>query len=603
MNEALIVNLTSQGMVKRARKALQKNDITWDSLRFRFDSQQGHITPQDIQDSSCSCGIEPPCKHIVAAWLDYIEHHYCEDNAADVIVDLPALFKSAGRDLVRQVYDLHQLTWSHQIKKESGTVSVAIEGQTVQFQQATQMPDLIGDERPVIKLLAVYLYQLTNNDVAEWPKWLMKEREEQLNAHNTHLAMLQQQARQAILHVLELGVSQVREFQLIDFQLLIIPLSKFGARDASNICRRIVGAFRKYRKGEGIRDEQTIIKELCQLLIWIEKLPGKEGNLRGVHNDQLTCVGGYPWQSDSGAHGLTMVFQANDGQWLTASELRAKAQPALDLETVWRSQSFWPDSGSPAMMTGKVLTLRQGEFNEHGQLKRTKSVSADIIETAIIEGYEELEGVDWYQKDYVVIRPKTFFAAEFDTKSQVMRLAYEFGREQIVTFSLPYNHFTVKAILNLHSLQDQQPELVVCQLVTEGDERQLRPFMVKHNNQWVNLYFDKLYGDEHASIQQWIYKDTATSSTPPTDELTVNLSLIYSKVCQFPHITEKDMIQMTAKLDSLGLDIIKSTLRQAAQDNLAALRAAHMLDLLRQRALRLPVFAKHSNLPNHSDAR
>ncbi len=106
MNETILTSLGSAGLVRRARKALEKSQPQMQDYGFEFEGQKGQLDWDNPLASRCDCGASGLCKHIVAAALYLLERPASPETRVEepprVELHLAELLNDAGKTQVRR---------------------------------------------------------------------------------------------------------------------------------------------------------------------------------------------------------------------------------------------------------------------------------------------------------------------------------------------------------------------------------------------------------------------------------------------------------------------------------------------------------------------
>jgi SWIM zinc finger len=92
---------------------------------------------------------------------------------------------------------------------------------------------------------------------------------------------------------------------------------------------------------------------------------------------ELIGLGAYPWRTQSGHVGLTLVFRDGaDSQWYTWSESRPEIQTGFDPVARYTGAGPWNGVGSPQQLVGQRVMLAGAHANRFGRLSAAEGTSA-----------------------------------------------------------------------------------------------------------------------------------------------------------------------------------------------------------------------------------
>ncbi|WP_221794485.1 SWIM zinc finger family protein [Oceanobacter mangrovi] len=506
MNDDLLASLSSPGLVRRARKALDKaSPILADGDRFEFEGQHGQFNRDNPNLSQCDCAASGLCKHIIAVCLYVaetlnqtsdaggltpdtegqgsdvgrqtsdaeVQKAGCQPWAPDL--DIPALLKSAGKAKVRQLWKQSQKRWAYSIEtqNDSGMVRVQIHQDEIHFRQARGLDDLIcHSQSEPMRLLAVWLYCQQQQLRFEWPDWLGAEQQQQAGISQQSQQWLGERIRHHLQHMLMQGIDQLRPTALLELEAMEMPMQRLGMNSAA--LKQLLSGLERYVSGRGIRDRSAILVSMAKLLVSLEQVQPEQLKPLQQAPQQLFGLGGYPWRNDSGAHGVTLILQDPQGQFVTLAESRASASPALSFEQTWQSGGWLDGAPSGMAWMGKIMALDNAELNGWNRLRRMQatrvyaqppaSVNSDQpLAPAEPVSIDHVDEIDW-QAEFLCFRPSACHSTQFDEASQTLTVQYADRDGHMLGFELTSSPLTKQAIINLMALEQHLPELIVARI-------------------------------------------------------------------------------------------------------------------------------------------
>jgi hypothetical protein len=189
---------------------------------------------------------------------------------------------------------------------------------------------------------------------------------------------------------------------------------------------------------------------------------------------QLIGLGASAWRSAAGYVGLTMLFWSEaDGAFVSCTDARPEIQRGFNPIARYKAAGPWSGLGAPAQATGRRLAVANAQINAQGRLSAAESVSATM--QAYVEPVELAEKLrpaeDWAallqarslarrsllaepspMKDWAVLRPARFGAAQFDPVRQTMVWPLFDSQEQALAVELVYSDYSSHAIGRIEQL-------------------------------------------------------------------------------------------------------------------------------------------------------
>ncbi len=196
----------------------------------------------------------------------------------------------------------------------------------------------------------------------------------------------------------------------------------------------------------------------------------------------LCGLGAYPWQSESGFEGLTILFwEITKAKLYTWSASRPKANSAdFDVDHIYNFESVWSGSGTASSLSRSRFTLRNARANAAGRLSSAQQTSvsniANIESNQIDFGKKEIN--NWSElREYassqypcglkllnpldriLIIKPNRWGERYYDEMQQALCWQLFDGSEQMVLLTLPWNQTNEKAIEFIESLKPDRDKL------------------------------------------------------------------------------------------------------------------------------------------------
>jgi hypothetical protein len=505
MNSKLLEELSSPGLVRRAQKSLRKSSPTIHAEHFQFEQHHGTLDPTNPLHSDCDCNASGLCKHIIAAYLYTVEGESGASpnvSASVISMDLPTVLQQAGKVRVRQLWRQSLKRWSVTIEQQSNNISVIFDqpsgrqysdiSPSVHFQKACQFDDLIThNHSQPYALLALWLYcqQFPRPPDWPWPQWLLDEQQQQRQMLNKNRQELTRIVQSQLKGMVSLSIDLLRTTALLELQALITPLER--AKSGAAQLKQLLALIEHYVEGQGIRNRRTVLVAMSAFLAEVEKVREPD-TLEQVSDNlptQLLCLAAYPWQSKSGAHGVSMILQDQQGHFFTLAESRRKRSQPLSYEHIWKSHSMLNGAPPGATWQGKTYAIDHAEINGWQRVRRLqKTVILPSNTEVSIHSVDCVHDIDW-QQPFLCFKPQSISDQWFDEARQCYDLICLDRDDNSLCFSLEYSELNKAAIVNLDQQPPGTPELIIARIEQDSQHWRLHPCAL-YRDGWINLYFD-----------------------------------------------------------------------------------------------------------------
>ena len=208
--------------------------------------------------------------------------------------------------------------------------------------------------------------------------------------------------------------------------------------------------------------------------------PGLVGRARtsydAVRSLDLVGLGGRPWRTESGYHGLTCLFWSPSRQrFLTWTDTRPDTLAGFDPRARWQQPAPWKGLATPATAAGRRLTLTHAQVSADGRLSGVESTSAAVTATDSDDFIGTLPAVTTWAElgemratalsdprdpaaAWTVLRPTRTAAAGWDAARQTLTwpLIDENGRLLVV--EVPWSRLHAHVITRIEALGDKLPD-------------------------------------------------------------------------------------------------------------------------------------------------
>jgi hypothetical protein len=253
-----------------------------------------------------------------------------------------------------------------------------------------------------------------------------------------------------------------------------------------------------------------------------------------VRSLDLIGLGGRPWRTGSGYHGLTCVFWSpSRQQFLTWTDARPDSLAGFDPRARWQQPAPWTGLTTPAASTGCRLTLTHAQVSPDSRISGVESITATVAPS----GSDELMNLlpvqtSWREvtpmrihglsdpagttPQWAVLRPAEALPARWDAASQTLRYAVVDDDGDAVMLEVPWSRLHAHVIGRLEALGEDLPAgaLMVARVVRRRGRLVGEPLSLVLPGRAINpidaLHFDDGPGSRRSSLVERLL----TSSTP-----------------------------------------------------------------------------------------
>lgn len=194
-----------------------------------------------------------------------------------------------------------------------------------------------------------------------------------------------------------------------------------------------------------------------------------------VRRLDLIGLGGRPWRTGSGYHGLTCVFWDRAGaRVLTWTDTRPDTLPGFDPRARWEQPAPWTGLTSPAAAAGRAVTLTQALVSPDGRLSGVGSTTASV---AGLRGADLLAALPVHDvwRDlavrrvtglldvidqnglWTVLRPARALPARWDPASQTLHWPVLDGAGDVLVLEVPWSRLHAHAIGRIEAVGADLP--------------------------------------------------------------------------------------------------------------------------------------------------
>jgi hypothetical protein len=262
-----------------------------------------------------------------------------------------------------------------------------------------------------------------------------------------------------------------------------------------------------------------------------------------VRSLDLIGLGGRPWRTGSGYHGLTCVFWSpSRQQFLTWTDARPDSLAGFDPRARWQQRAPWTGLTTPATSTGCRLTLTHAQVSPDSRISGVESTTAGVTTL----GSDELMSLlpvhnSWREisptrlrglsdradpaSQWTMLRPAQALPARWDNASQTLRYALLDEDGEAVTLEIPWSRLHAHVIGRLEALDKNLPagSLVVARVVRRRGHLFGDPLSLVLPGRAINpidaLHFDDAPGRRPSALVERLLKSgTPDQPVPDNDE-------------------------------------------------------------------------------------
>jgi hypothetical protein len=547
------IALANRGLLRRARKDLETLEVritaeTHDGVAVAVGDRTVRIGIAGPSAADCSCPSAVICQHVITAglWLA---------SAAPEPADRPAAVPAADRlhdDLM--AIDAAALTfyaglpgyrWAHQMIGDQATPpNVARDSYlAVTFERPALTVRYLGGgldglvlDQPVsdvarFRVAAVLAWQRAHGLVLPpppAPRAQASRESEQSISRSESRTRLRVTVSELLRDTVAIGVSHLSPAiqerlttaatwaQGVEYHRLALLLRRLADQVDLLLARSALG------DDLVLLDEIAVAHALVAALDAATSAGAEPAALVGrartaydpVRSLDLIGLGGRPWRTGSGYHGLTCVFWSPQRQqFLTWTDTRPQALPGFEPRARWRQPAPWAGLTTPAASTGCRLTLTHAHVSPDSRISAVESTTAAVAAL----GSDELISLlpvrtSWRElaparvhglsdpvdptSHWTVLRPAQALPARWDNVSQTLRYPLLDEDGEALTLHISWSRLHAHAIGRLEILGAELPAgaLVVTRIARQRGHLVGEPLSVVLPSRAVNpvdaLHFD-----------------------------------------------------------------------------------------------------------------
>jgi len=411
------IALANRGLLRRARKDLETLEVrvtaeAHDGVEVAVGDRTVRIGVAGPGEADCSCPSAVICQHVITAglWLA---------SAAPEPADRPAAVPAADRlhdDLMAidagtlmSYAGLPGYRWAYQMIEDQATppsvtrdsyLSVTFERPVLTVRYLGGGLDGLVLDQPVshvarLRVAAVLAWQRAHGLVLPPPvprDHANRESEQSISRRESR-ARLRVTVSELLRDTVAIGVSHLSPAiherlttaatwaQGVEYHRLALLLRRLADQVDLLLARSALG------DDLVLLDEIAVAHALVAALDAAASAGTEPAALVGrartaydpVRSLDLIGLGGRPWRTGSGYHGLTCVFWSpRRQQFLTWTDARPDSLPGFEPRARWRQPAPWTGLATPAASTGCRLTLTHAQVSSGSRISAVESTTAAV---------------------------------------------------------------------------------------------------------------------------------------------------------------------------------------------------------------------------------
>ena len=260
-----------------------------------------------------------------------------------------------------------------------------------------------------------------------------------------------------------------------------------------------------------------------------------------VRTLDLIGLGGRPWRTASGYHGLTCVFWSpTRQQFLSWTDARPTSLAAFDPRARWQQPAPWTGLATPAASAGCRLTLTHAQVSPDNRISGAESTTAALTPLGSAELMSLLPvRASWHEvaparirglsdpadpaSQWTVLRPARALPARWDGASQTLRYVLLDEENEAVALEVPWSRLHAHVIGRLEALGEDLPAaaLVVARVVRRRGHLVGEPLSVVARGPAAHpvdaLHFDDGPGQRRSRLVERLLKSHTPDRPGPAD--------------------------------------------------------------------------------------
>jgi hypothetical protein len=261
-----------------------------------------------------------------------------------------------------------------------------------------------------------------------------------------------------------------------------------------------------------------------------------------VRSLDLIGLGGRPWRTGSGYHGLTCVFWSpSRQQFLTWTDARPDSLAGFEPRARWQQPAPWTGLATPATSTGCRLTLTHAQVSPDSRISGVESTTAAVTTLGSAELMSLLPTrTSWRDvaptrihglsapadatSQWTVLRPAQALLAGWDNASQTLRYTLLDDDSEALILEVPWSRLHAHVIGRLEALGENLPAgaLVVARVIRRRGHLSGEPLSLVLPGRAINpidaLHFDDGPERRPSALVEHLLKSNAPDRPVPDND-------------------------------------------------------------------------------------
>jgi hypothetical protein len=507
------IALASRGLLRRARKDLELLEVrvtaeTPDGIEIAVGDRTVRIGAAGPGEAVCSCPSAEICQHIITAglWLASAAPEPAPDSLHD---DLMAF----GATSLTSYAGLPGYRWAHQLVSDQATPPSVTRGSylSITFERPPLTIRYLGGgldglvldqamshpER--FRVAAVLAWQRAHGLELPAPPPPRARTGGEADTRSESRARLRSTVSDLLRDTTAVGISHLSP--AIHDRLTTAATWAQGAEyhRLALLLRRLADQLNLLLGRSALADDLTLLDEIAVAHGLVAALdaaasagtepPALVGRARTAYDQVRTLdligLGGRPWRTGSGYHGLTCVFWSpSRQQFLSWTDARPDSLAGFEPRARWQQSAPWTGLATPAAATGCRLALTHAQVSPDSRVSGVESTTAAVTTL----GSDELMSLlpvrsSWREvapprikglsdhtdpmSQWTVLRPAQGLPARWDSASQVLRYPLLDDDGEALILEVSWSRLQAHLIGRLEALGENLPAgaLVVARIV------------------------------------------------------------------------------------------------------------------------------------------
>ncbi|QSR25869.1 hypothetical protein CFH99_09560 [Nocardioides aromaticivorans] len=462
--------LANRGLLRRARKDLASAPPTSVSdgvevVEVVVGGQVVRFGPEGPASARCSCPAGTVCQHVIAAglWLAALP----EAETGEPTLDLHAELMAITTDVLQRHAGRPGYRWAVAMVGDLDLEDVRIETDNnvvISFAQpritlryagggiTALVPDVRLASPEKYQVAAVLAYHHAHGRAVE--PLLESRRQKPPTLQQEASADSRRRLRAAVVRLVvdsaRLGASHLSSGMLQRYETVAVWAQGAEYHRLARLLRGLADQVELLLERNARADEGAFVDGCAVVLALTSALEaaaeaGDEptrlvGRARTTYDRvpslEVVGLGGMPWQSGSGYHGLTCLFWwPAEARFVSWTDARPDTVAGFDPRARWLQEPPWPGLASPAATAGRALRLTDARLSASGRLSGVESTHAqvtdatDLLDVPATTHWSELDGLRSRRslleepdplREWAVLEPTAFEPAVFDASRQVV---------------------------------------------------------------------------------------------------------------------------------------------------------------------------------------